>query len=120
MDLRRACIAFTRAQQIFRMITGMMDGPMNSPFAKKKQLGNQERLVRKPKNTLPVLLAYIQYLDNSGRTFQKDIPVVANVPADLTELVNETASDAQEASNKGTPGSVERAGGCTFFLYTLP
>ena len=92
------------------MITGMMDGAMNSPFAKKKQLGSQERLVRKSKNAIPVLLAYIQYLDKSGRTFQKDVPVVANVPADLTDIVNETAGagsamGATTAAIEGQPAS---------------
>lgn len=52
----------------------------------------------------------------SGRTFQKDVPVVANAPADLEELANETAtagsaSDGREASNRVTPGNVEWAAG---------
>lgn len=113
MDVRRACGAFSQARQIFWMIPGMMNGPLNSPFAKKKQVGNQERLVPKPKkhNCSSVGLHPI-----SGRTFQKDVPVVANVPADLEERANETAtagsaSDGREASSRVTPGNVEWAAG---------
>lgn len=55
-----------RSEQCYQMTSYLlaktMNSALNSSFTQNKQLSNQERVAQKVKNTIPVVLTYIQFL----------------------------------------------------------